>query len=164
MADGLIARGVPIPVVRKGAQSLAMLVPATLLACLQLTDNPTLAIALITLSKGFANFVLVGQYCTHADMCPKYSSVLLGMTNTTGSLPGIVGIVLVGWMLDQTHSWFWSLFAPSIFFMVTGALVYIFLASTEPQDFDSGSGEPLAVERWVAKLRGKQLAVGGNKE
>ena len=87
-------------------------------------------------------------------MSPKYSSVLLGMTNTTGAFPGVVGILLVGWLLDHTHSWFLSLFAPNIFFMLTGALVYNFFASNEPQDFDSGTGEPFAVERWIANLRG----------
>lgn len=94
-------------------------------------------------------------------MSPKYSSVLLGMTNTAGSVPGIVGIVLVGYLLDHTHSWFWSLFAPSVFFMSTGALVYTFFASNEPQDFDSGDGEPFAVEEWLARMRGKEVGAVG---
>ena len=60
LADGLIARGVPIPVVRKGAQSLAMLFPAAALTGLHYTDDPVTAIALITAAKGIANFILVG--------------------------------------------------------------------------------------------------------
>lgn len=60
IADSLITRGVPVHVVRKGAQLIAMLAPALAFTCLQYTDNPTAAIALITFAKGIANLILVG--------------------------------------------------------------------------------------------------------
>lgn len=43
------------------------------------------------------------------------------MTNTAGAIPGIIGVVCTGAILDQTGSWPLALFAPSIFFFVTGA-------------------------------------------
>lgn len=44
-----------------------------------------------------------------------------GMTNTAGAIPGIIGVVTTGAILDQTGSWPLALFVPSIFFFVTGA-------------------------------------------
>jgi hypothetical protein len=44
------------------------------------------------------------------------------MTNTAGALPGIIGVVTTGAILDQTGSWPLALFVPSIFFFVTGAV------------------------------------------
>ena len=51
---------------------------------------------LVTLSLGLASFSLAGLYCNHADLSPRYASVLLGMTNTSGALPGIVGVAFTG--------------------------------------------------------------------
>lgn len=42
------------------------------------------------------------------------------MTNTAGAIPGIIGVVVTGAILDQTGSWPLALFVPSIFFFVTG--------------------------------------------
>lgn len=38
-------------------------------------------------------------------MSPRYASVLLGVTNTAGAIPGIVGVATVGWLLDATGDW-----------------------------------------------------------
>lgn len=48
--------------------------------------------------------------------------IFAGMTNTAGAIPGIIGVVTTGAILDQTGSWPLALFVPSIFFFVTGAV------------------------------------------
>ncbi|CAM8931819.1 unnamed protein product [Rhodiola kirilowii] len=58
-----------------------------------------------------------------------------GITNTVGAVPGIVGVALTGFLLDATHSWSISLFVPSIFFYMTGTVVWLAFASSEPQKF-----------------------------
>lgn len=95
--------------------------------------------------------------------------VLQGITNTIGAVPGIVGVALTGYLLDATHSWsvchqsifvgyikFYeidlitilvqfcmqiSLFAPSIFFYLTGTVVWLAFASSKPQDFSKSGPE-----------------------
>jgi len=54
---------------------------------------------------------------------------------------GIVGIALTGYLLDSTHSWSISLFAPAIFFYLTGTAVWLAFASSEPQDFGKSERE-----------------------
>ncbi|KAJ6699871.1 SOLUTE CARRIER FAMILY 17 [Salix purpurea] len=51
--------------------------------------------------------------------------------------PGIVGVALTGYLLDTTHSWSISLFAPSIFFYLTGTIVWLAFASSKPQNFSN---------------------------
>ncbi|KAL0337518.1 UNVERIFIED_CONTAM: putative anion transporter 6, chloroplastic [Sesamum calycinum] len=65
----------------------------------------------------------------------ELSSSLGGITNTVGARPGIIGVALTGYLLDTTHSWAMSLFAPSIFFYLTGTIVWLALASSKPQTF-----------------------------
>ncbi|ONM57034.1 putative anion transporter 6 chloroplastic [Zea mays] len=69
------------------------------------------------------------------------SFMFQGITNTVGAVPGIVGVALTGFLLDSTHSWSISLFAPSIFFYLTGTVVWLAFASSKPQDFSKSGPE-----------------------
>ncbi|TKY54783.1 anion transporter 6 [Spatholobus suberectus] len=136
-ADNLISRGVEITVVRKICQSIAFLSPAICmtLSSLDLGLPPWEVVGILTGGLALSSFALSGLYCTHQDMSPEYASILLGITNTVGAIPGIVGVALTGYLLDSTHSWTISLFAPSIFFYVTGTIVWLVFASSKPQSF-----------------------------
>jgi len=152
LADGLIERGVPLPVVRKGIQGLSFVGPlACLYACCSpdISTSPDVMVLLITVALGVSSLSLAGLYCTHQDMSPKYASALLGLTNTVGAMPGILGVATVGWLYDTTHSWEAALFAPSMLCMVAGAVVYTLWASNAPTDFDAADNSPFA---WEAKL------------
>lgn len=136
-ADGLIARGVEITVVRKICQTIAFLSPAICmtLSSLDLGLPPWEIVGILTSGLALSSFALSGLYCTHQDMSPEYASILLGITNTVGAVPGIVGVALTGYLLDSTHSWSLSLFAPSIFFYLSGTIVWLAFASSKPQTF-----------------------------
>ncbi|KAG8367473.1 hypothetical protein BUALT_Bualt16G0075700 [Buddleja alternifolia] len=137
LADNLIAKGVDTTVVRKICQTIAFVSPATcmILSSVDVGLSPWEVVAILTSGLALSSFALSGLYCTHQDMSPEYASVLLGITNTVGAIPGIVGVALTGYLLDSTHSWGMSLFAPSIFFYITGTIVWLALASSEPQTF-----------------------------
>jgi ACS family sodium-dependent inorganic phosphate cotransporter len=75
--------------------------PSSSFSCLHLCVPPLpssafLPAGLVALSLGLASFSLAGLYCNHADLSKRYSSILLGLTNTTGALPGIVGVAITG--------------------------------------------------------------------
>lgn len=137
MADHLISKGVDTTFVRKLCQTIAFLSPTT---CMTLTSldiglSPWMTVSIITSGLALSSFALGGLYCTHQDISPKYASILLGITNTAGAIPGILGVYLTGYLLDQTHSWTMALFAPCIFFWITGTIVWNTLASSQPQSF-----------------------------
>ncbi|BAT76277.1 anion transporter [Vigna angularis] len=137
LADNLISRGIETTVVRKICQSIAFLSPAICmtLSSLDLGLPPWEIVGILTGGLALSSFALSGLYCTHQDMSPEYASILLGITNTVGAVPGIVGVALTGYLLDLTHSWSISLFAPSIFFYMTGTMVWLVFASSKPQSF-----------------------------
>ncbi|KAE9609750.1 putative major facilitator superfamily [Lupinus albus] len=137
LADKLISKGVETTKVRKICQSIAFLSPAI---CMTLSSlDPGLphweVVGLLTGGIALSSFALSGLYCTHQDMSPEYASILLGITNTVGAIPGILGVALTGYLLDLTHSWSVSLFAPSIFFYLTGTVIWLVFASSKPQSF-----------------------------
>ncbi|CAN6251231.1 unnamed protein product [Urochloa humidicola] len=136
-ADKLISNGVDTTKVRKICQTISFVSPAIflMLSSLDLGLPPWEIVAFLTTGLALSNFALSGLYCTHQDISREYASILLGITTTIGSVPGVVGIALTGYLLDLTHSWSISLFAPAIFFYLTGTVVWLAFASSEPQDF-----------------------------
>ncbi|RLN09922.1 putative anion transporter 5, chloroplastic [Panicum miliaceum] len=142
-ADNLISNGVDTTKVRKICQTISFVSPAVflMLSSVDLGVPPWGIVAFLTTGLALSNFALSGLYCTHQDISREYASILLGITTTAGSVPGIVGISLTGYLLDSTHSWSISLFAPAIFFYLTGTAVWLAFASSEPQDFGKSERE-----------------------
>lgn len=73
------------------------------------------------------------------DLSPVYAGALLGLSNTAGALPGILGVTSVGLLLDRTSSWGASLFYPTAACQLIGLVVYTTLASSKRQGW---CGEP----------------------
>ncbi|CAI0388786.1 unnamed protein product [Linum tenue] len=139
LADKLIASGVETTTVRKFCQTVGFLAPALCMipSAVDLGLPPWEVVGILTAGLALSSFALSGLYCTHQDISPEYASILLGITSTSGAVPGIVGVALTGYLLDTTHSWTISLFAPSIFFYLTGTIVWLVFASSKPQNFSS---------------------------
>lgn len=139
LADKLIDMGVPVRQVRLLAQCTAFLVPAVCLVLACVSQGTYASIVFIAAALGLNSFALSGLYCTHADMSEKFAGPLLGLTNTSGAVPGILGVAIVGVLLQVTDSWQLALFAPIIFFFILGTAVYSLYASSEAQDYSDNS-------------------------
>ena len=70
-------------------------------ACVQQLRRGLCA-GLITLALGLGSWSLAGLYCNHADLSPRHAPILLGLTNTGGAVPGILGVAITGLLLDST--------------------------------------------------------------
>ncbi|PNH07310.1 putative anion transporter 4, chloroplastic [Tetrabaena socialis] len=163
-ADALISRGVPVPAVRKLAQNIAFLLPTGLLlaACMpEVGENSAATVAAITAALGISSCSLAGLFCTHQDMSPKYASILLGLTNTTAAIPGVLGVASVGFLFERTHSWEAALFLPSAFFMVTAAFTYTLWGRNEAIDFDSADNAAFA---WEPRLQALRSTLGLDRQ
>lgn len=155
-ADKLISFGWSPTRVRKLSQSIAFLGPASCLLGASFSDqNPTLSAGLVTLSLGLAAFSMAGLYCNHQDLSPKYSSFLLGLTNTAASIPGIIGVWLTGYLMDQFNSWELALFLPSIVFFVAGTVVFLKFGSAEQEVFTNNEifEVELSVQQFLRRLK-----------
>ncbi|KAG1669069.1 hypothetical protein FOA52_003987 [Chlamydomonas sp. UWO 241] len=144
LADGMVERGVSLTRVRKIMQGIAFVGPALcMLACGFLTPvagsgiaPPTaLLVLLLSLSFAFGAFSRGGLYCNHQDLSPKYAGALLGITNTAGALPGVLGVTMAGYLLDVTGSWASAVFFPAALCQTAGFIFYTMFASSERQSW-----------------------------
>lgn len=144
VADGLGQRGWSLTNVRKLCQGIAFAGPMLCMAtCAALLPAPGAVTRQITwlivgvLSASFAmgSFARGGLYCVHQDINPRYAAALLGISNTAGALPGIIGVSLVGLVLDKTGSWIQALFLPIGMCYLFGLICFTALGSSERQEF-----------------------------
>lgn len=143
VADGLVSRGWSVTAVRKLSQGISFAGPAVcMLALAGLTpavqgQGPTLLIvAIMSFAFALGAWARGGLYCNHQDLSPKYAGALLGLSNTAGALPGVLGVMTAGYLLDKTGSWAWALFFPTAACQIIGLVVYTLFASSKRQGWE----------------------------
>eukprot|EP00983_Pelagomonas_calceolata_P046302 1140097-Pelagomonas_calceolata.AAC.2 len=57
-------------------------------------------IAATTLTLGALGFARGGFSVNHMDIAPKYAGVVMGISNTAGTLSGVIGVAITGRILD----------------------------------------------------------------
>jgi len=109
---------------------------------------PWLALACLTISVGFGGFAWAGFSVNPLDIAPAYASVIMGLSNTIATIPGMLSPMFTGQMLhDGTTSTIdeWrGIFSVSATIYLVGATLYAILASGELQPW-AGPG-PSATE------------------
>ncbi|XP_068645709.1 ascorbate transporter, chloroplastic-like [Aristolochia californica] len=129
IADTLVTKGFSITTVRKIMQSIGFLGPAFFLTQLSNVRTPALAVLCMACSQGSDAFSQSGLYSNHQDIGPRYSGVLLGLSNTAGVLAGVFGTATTGYIL-QRGSWD-SVFKVSVALYIIGTLVWNCFATGE---------------------------------
>ena len=141
LADALIARGVPVGLVRKSLQTVSMVGPAV---CLVLAARPGVspgeASNLITVGLGLSALSLGAVSVSQLDIAPKTAGLVFGIGNTAGTLAGLLSTPVTGWMLEATHSWA-LVFGVTAAHYVVGAIVWCIWAGDRDPDAEI-AGEP----------------------
>jgi ACS family sodium-dependent inorganic phosphate cotransporter len=131
VVDKLFARGVRTIVLRKTFQITGLVGSSIFLVLASQATTAPLAVALMCGALGFLAFTLVGFVPNYLDIAPRYADVLVGITNVLGTLPGIVGIVVTGWLVDKTGSYA-SAFILAAGIHLSGAVIWALFAKAEP--------------------------------
>jgi MFS transporter, ACS family, solute carrier family 17 (sodium-dependent inorganic phosphate cotransporter), other len=130
IADLLLKAGFSLTFVRKLMQSIGFLGAATFLSLVGSVTTISQAIVYMCCTLGLGAFALSGFAVNHLDIGPRYAGILLGFSNTAGTIPGIVGVTLTGFILDATGSWN-LVFLISAGIYVFGTLVWLLFATGE---------------------------------
>jgi ACS family sodium-dependent inorganic phosphate cotransporter len=130
LADGLLKRGHSLTFVRKLMQSIGFFGAAAALLAIGQVHTVPLAIALMCVALGLGSFALSGFGSNHLDIAPRYAGALMGLSNTGGTLPGVIGVTVTGYILEATGSWALVL-AIAAGLYVVGGLAWLRFATGE---------------------------------
>jgi ACS family sodium-dependent inorganic phosphate cotransporter len=134
IADRMIRSGMEVGLVRKLMQSIGFGGLSIALLLVGEVDSVWLAIAIMATGNALAAFVTGGFSVNHMDIAPRHAGTLMGITNTAGTIPGIIGVFVSGLILELTGSW-------ALVFQVTAGvtlfgLVFFLIFSSGKKIFD----------------------------
>lgn len=127
-ADHLIKRGVSVTVVRKAFQASGLLTAAAFLLLAREAATPLMAATIMCCALGGLGLTWAGFSPNHLDIAPRYADVLVAVTNTAGTIPGVFGVAVTGWLIDRTGS-FDAPFVVAAALAASGALVFLVFAT-----------------------------------
>ena len=121
-------RGVSVAAGRKLVNSCGFIAAATMLCVMPAASDVTLGLLATTLALGAAGFARGGFSVNHMDIAPAHAGVIMGISNTAGTLSGVIGVAVTGYILsswgpDSKVGWYAS-FMLAAALCVVGALVF----------------------------------------
>uniref|UniRef100_A0A0E0MKB1 Major facilitator superfamily (MFS) profile domain-containing protein n=1 Tax=Oryza punctata TaxID=4537 RepID=A0A0E0MKB1_ORYPU len=137
VADHLITRRIlSITKTRKLLNTIGFVVSAVALMALPLFRTPSGTVLCSSISLGFLALGRAGFAVNHMDVAPKFAGIVMGVSNTAGTLAGIVGVGLTGNILegakasnmDLTNSETWKtvFFVPGYLCIFSSVIFLIF--------------------------------------
>jgi MFS transporter, ACS family, solute carrier family 17 (sodium-dependent inorganic phosphate cotransporter), other len=132
LADGMIRAGRSVGFVRKLMQTIALVGGALFLLQLPGAATPTAAVVLMSCATGTFAFCLAGFAPNCFDIAPRYAEVIWGISNTVATVPGIVGVLITGWLVDRTGTYA-APFVLTAAISLFGAVFYLVFGSGKLQ-------------------------------
>jgi MFS transporter, ACS family, solute carrier family 17 (sodium-dependent inorganic phosphate cotransporter), other len=118
LADRLIAAGRNVTFVRKLMQSVGIFGAASFLLMVPFATTTLAGVLLMSAAAGCLGMCNAGFAANSFDVAPRHADIVWGLSNTAGTIPGIVGVAATGWMVDRTGSY-------AVAFMVTAAIATV---------------------------------------
>lgn len=136
LADHFIIKGGSLNFVRKFCQIFGLLGSAVFLFLAKDAQTPEQAIVLLCAAMGVLGFTWSGFLPNHLDIAPQYAGVLLSITNTAGTLPGVIGVFVSGYLVDISGGSYDFVFIMAAVVNILGAIVWFIFGRTTKIDFD----------------------------
>lgn len=130
-SDLAIRRGASPTLVRKVVLCGGLLLCGVFAALARDVGSPTLALVYVCASVGALGLTWAGYGPNLLDVTPRYASIVSGLSNTLGTLPGIAGVALVGWLVDATGTYA-TAFVLTAIVTIGGAVFYLVFGSAAP--------------------------------
>ncbi|XP_039595282.1 sialin isoform X1 [Polypterus senegalus] len=129
--------------VRKMFTVIGSLLPAAFFIATAFIDcDYVAAMVFLTVSSTLIAANSAGFSINHIDIAPRYAGVLLGITNTFGTLPGMIAPTVVGYLTAQNALAGWKIvFYISAAILTFGGVFYTAFGSGEPQVWSKGIPE-----------------------
>ncbi|XP_075232404.1 vesicular glutamate transporter 1-like isoform X2 [Lycorma delicatula] len=107
------------------------------------SSSPAAVVATLTVAVGFGGFAWSGFSVNPLDIAPQYASVLMGLSNTVATIPGMLSPLLTGYLIKEKTAEEWqTVFHISAVVYVAGAIIYAVFASGRKQPWASVDQEP----------------------
>ncbi|KAI4342208.1 hypothetical protein MLD38_026858 [Melastoma candidum] len=126
VADHLITRKIlSVTSTRKFLNTAGFLVASVALVALPIFRSSGGAVFCSSVALGFLALGRAGFAVNHMDIAPRYAGIVMGVSNTAGTLAGIIGVEMTGQILEAAKSSYGDLSTPASWkyvFLIPGLL------------------------------------------
>ncbi|XP_059615168.1 vesicular glutamate transporter 1-like [Phlebotomus argentipes] len=120
-ADWLLRKGhLRTGQVRRYFNCGAFVAQMTFMLLTAFTTDPVLSVVFISLGVGAGAFTSSGYKPNMLDLAPSHASVLMGLANTFGALPGVISPIVTGFIVTDKTKEQWQI----VFYIAAG--IYLF--------------------------------------
>lgn len=131
LADRLLTKHKwPLLRVRRLLSAVGLFAPALFMMLVTQTDDSTIATLFLSLALMFGRWSVSGWWAGMLDVGGVYAGAVMGLSNTLATVPGIVGNIVTGWILDTSNSWVLVFGVASVVYFV-GGVIYQLLAGAD---------------------------------
>ncbi|XP_060988030.1 sialin isoform X3 [Dama dama] len=123
--------------VRRVFSLIGMIGPAVFLVAAGFIGcDYSLAVAFLTISTTLGGFCSSGFSINHLDIAPSYAGILLGITNTFATIPGMIGPIIARSLTPENTIGEWkTVFCIAAAINVFGAIFFTLFAKGEVQNW-----------------------------
>jgi sugar phosphate permease len=145
VADHLVTKRIlSVTNTRKFLNTIGFIVASLALMAIPIFRTSDGAVLCSSVALGFLALGRAGFAVNHMDIAPRYAGIVMGVSNTAGTLAGIIGVDLTGRLLEAARTADSSLSSPEswrLVFLIPGLLCifssFVFLLfSTGERIFD----------------------------
>ncbi|CAI5726922.1 unnamed protein product [Hyaloperonospora brassicae] len=130
LGDSLGTRGHRALHVRQVMNAFSFLGCAYFLVLLRFANSAPAAVAVLCMTPFTGRAAMAGCWVNMIDVAPNHAAHIMGVSNTFGTIPGIIGSMITGAILHATGSWD-LVFAGAALVLVFGATFFHYCASDE---------------------------------
>ena len=130
LADKALNSGVDATRVRKTAQTIGLGGSAIFLFLAGGAGSPLIAVSTMCCALACLGVCYSGFAPAVLEMAPKHSDILWSISNTFGTIPGIIGIAVTGWLVGVTGTYV-AAFALAAAVHLVGMIVWLMFGTAK---------------------------------
>jgi len=116
---------------RKINNTIGLLLPGILFGSLCTRPSASVSVIIMVVIGGTAAFALSGFCSTPLDVAPRYAGVIVGISNMVGTVPGIIGVITTGLILEHTNKNWCLAFGITAVLNVIGTVVFLIFGKAD---------------------------------
>jgi len=132
IVDTLIKQGLKVIVARKLFNSIGFFGAGVLIYLIPYQTSVDTTLILLCLINFCIGIAAGGFAVNHADIGPNYTGNLFGIAGSIGMIAAVISPLVVGFILENTNSWF-LIFNISTIVLFFGGIFYLFFSSANKQ-------------------------------
>lgn len=111
-------------------QSIGLFGATAFFLAVPLAPSVSVGVLLMCGAAGCLGCCLAGFGSNSFDVAPRHADIVWGISNTFGTIPGIVGVAVTGWLVERSGSYV-SAFLLTAAIAVAGGVTFLLAGSGE---------------------------------